>query len=254
MEKTWLYKKKYHIELSDVDFTKTLKLSTLFSFFQDISSEHVENLGIGINKLANDLGVAWILIRVRVDIVRHPIWNEDIWIETWHQESKRLDFERDYIVRDINGDIIAAAVSSWVIIDIKTREIKRTELLAFNYSTNIAERAIDCKLGKIKPFEQMKMVYKKAIGYSDIDFNGHINNSKYIDYAMDCFTVENHMNYGVKSIEINYINEALPGDSITLYRDVSALNSNLLYIEGTGEKLNKTIFKTQLEIEHKHII
>jgi medium-chain acyl-[acyl-carrier-protein] hydrolase len=252
METAWIFKKKYHIELSDVDFTKALRLSSLFNYFQDISSEAVENLGIGINTLERDFGVAWILIRVRTDIIRNPVWGEEITIETWHQESKKLEFERDYIVRDSNGNIIASAVSTWVIVDIKTREIRKTDLLSFNYPPNIKERAIDCKLGKLKPFGQKEVVYKKAIGYSDIDFNGHINNSKYIDYAMDCFSVENHMNYGVKSIEINYISEALPGDIIVLYRDISALNSNLLYIEGISEKYNKIIFKSQVKIEPKY--
>lgn len=251
MEPLWIYKKKYCVELSDIDFTKALKLSTLFNHFQDIASEAVENLGVGINTLEQKLGVAWILIRMRVDIVRNPVWNEEIWIETWHQESKKLEFERDFIVRDVDGNVIASAVSTWVIVDIKTREIKKTELLGFHYPANIRERAIDCRLGRLKPFGQVQTVYKKAIGYSDIDFNGHINNSRYIDYAMDCFSIENHMKYGVKSMEINYINEALPGDILVLNKDISALNSNQLYIEGISEKHGKTVFKSQVEIELK---
>jgi medium-chain acyl-[acyl-carrier-protein] hydrolase len=252
METAWIYKKKYYIGLSDVDFTKALKLSTLFNYLQDISSEHVEKLGIGISTLERKYGVAWILIRARVDIVRNPVWGEEIFLETWHQESRKLDFERDFIVRDSNGNSIASAVSTWVIVDIKTREIRKTELLSFSYPPNIMERAIDCKLGKLKPFGQKEAVYKKAIGYSDIDFNGHINNSKYVDYALDCFSIENHISYGVKSIEINYISEALPGDIIVLYRDISALNSSLLFIEGISERYNKTIFKSQVEIEPKY--
>jgi medium-chain acyl-[acyl-carrier-protein] hydrolase len=50
----------------------------------------------------------------------------------------------------------------------------------------------------------------------------NINNSKYIDYAVDCFSIENHMDYGVKCIEINYICEVLPGDIIVLNRDISS--------------------------------
>jgi acyl-ACP thioesterase len=46
----------------------------------------VDNLGIGINTLEQKFSVAWILIRIRVDILRNPEWNEDITIETWPQE------------------------------------------------------------------------------------------------------------------------------------------------------------------------
>ncbi len=33
---------------------------------------------------------------------------------------------------------------------------------------------------------------------------------------MDCFPIENHKNYCVKSIEVNFINEFLPGGNLLL--------------------------------------
>jgi medium-chain acyl-[acyl-carrier-protein] hydrolase len=249
MENDWVYKKNYHIGLSDVDFTKYLKLSTLFNYFQDVASEAVDNLGIGINELERKYNVSWILIRVRVDIIKNPAWNDVITIETWHQKSRKLDFERDFIVRNSNGNVIVKAVSTWVIVDINTREIRRTDFINFNdYPCSIRERPLDCRLGKIKPFGTPDAVYKKSIGYSDIDFNGHINNSKYVDYAMDCFSIENHKKYSMKSMEINYINEAIPGDIVVINKDISALNASLLYIEGIDEIKNHVIFRSQVEL------
>lgn len=82
-----------------------------------------------------------------------------------------------------------------------------------------------------------------------MDLNEHLNNSKYIDYIADCFPIESYKKYSVKTIEVNYISEALPGDTLVLYRDISALNSNVVYIEGINEKDNKTVFKSQVIIE-----
>lgn len=248
MEPVSIYKKQYIIGLSDVDFTKMLKLSTLFGYFQDIASLAVENLGIGINTLENIYSVAWVLMRIRVDITRNPTWNEEITVETWPQQPKKLEFERDYIVRDADGNVIIRAVSTWIIFDINTRELQKSERIAIDYPPFIKERAIDCKLGKLKPFGKLDIAYKKVIGYSDVDFNGHLNNSKYIDFIMDCFPVENHKQYGVKSIEVNYINEAMPGETLVLYRDISAVDSNRIYIEGVNEAGDKGVFKAQVEI------
>ncbi len=248
MEPVTLFKNKYHIDLSYVDFEKKLRLSALFGYFQDIASMAVENLGIGIDTILEEFGVTWILIRIRVDIIRTPLWNEEITIETWPIEPKKMQFDRDYVVRDAEGNIVAKAVSTWVILDPNTKEIRQTSLISSNISYMIKERAIDCKLGRFKAFGEMTVAYKKVIGYSDIDFNGHLNNSKYIDFIMDCFDFESHKKYGVKSIEVSYINEALPGDGIILYRDISALDSNLVYIEGVNEKDGKVIFKSQVEV------
>ncbi len=249
MESTTLFKKNYHIDLRDVDLNKSLKLSSLFSFFQDIASLAAENLGYGINELGEKFGVAWILMRLRVDILRHPRLDEEITIETWPQVPKKLEFERDYIVRDRNGNIIIRAVSAWVIMDIHERKLKRTDVINIQYPSIMEERAIECKLGKIKDFGYLQNAYKKVIGYSDIDFNGHLNNSKYVDYIMDCFTVEEHQKYHVTSIEVNFKNEALPGDIIHLFKDTSNIQSNQIYIEGKKEETEKLVFKAQVTIK-----
>ncbi|HLR52393.1 MAG TPA: acyl-ACP thioesterase domain-containing protein [Candidatus Avamphibacillus sp.] len=252
METVTLFKENYHVELSDVDFKESLKLSALFSYFQDVANLASINLGFGIHTLEQEHGVAWVLMRMRVDIIRNPVLDEEITIETWPLEPKKLEFGRDYLVRDRDGNIIIRAVSSWVIMDIKERKLKRAKTIGLTYPENITERAIDCKLGKLKHSGELDVSYKKVIGYSDIDFNGHLNNSKYVDYIMDCFDLEEHKKYDVTSIEVNFMNEALPGDEIMLYRDVSALNSNLIYVEGFNEKNGRIVFKAQLKIVEKN--
>lgn len=242
--------REYSINISDVDFTKSLKLSALFNYFQDIASVGAESLGIGIDTLIDKYNVTWVITRFRIKIFRNPVLNEKITIETWHHGHKRLEFERDFRVLDSDGNVIAAAASSWIILDIKTREIRKPELITYDPSTIREEHAIDCKVGRLKSVGELEAVYKKRIGYSDIDFNGHLNNTKYVDYAMDCFCIERLSEYSVKSIAIDYISEALPEDILVLYKDVSS-NASLSYIEGTSEKSGKVVFRSQIEFEAK---
>lgn len=245
------YKKNYHIEISDVDFMKTLKLSTLFDYFQEAAAMDADRRGFGIDDFKNKFNFTWILTRMKVNIFRNPVFGEEISIQTWQQEQKQLEFERDFLARDRNGNIVAVAISNWIILDITTRKIMRTELIGESPCTPGMKSAIDCKLGKLKSFGKLELSYKKVIGYSDTDFNGHLNNSRYVDYAMDCFNVKDHEKYNAKTIEINYISEALPGDTLMLCKDVSALNSNLVYIEGINEKSKKAVFKAQVEIAQR---
>ncbi|HHY90785.1 MAG TPA: acyl-ACP thioesterase [Clostridiales bacterium] len=252
MERVFLYKRKYRVQLSDVDFTRKLKLSTLFNYFQETASMASDNLDMGIDTLAQKYGVAWALIRVGLEINRNPSWNEEIIIETWPPEPNKFDFPRDFIVRDLDGNPIIKAISTWIIFDLKTRKIRKSEVIEPNYPEKTKKRALDWELGNLKHFGNLQPVYKKVIGYSDIDFNGHLNNSKYIDFMMDCFSVENHKKYSVRSMQINYINEALPGDTLVLLRDISNLHENYIYIEGINEKDNKPIFKAKVKIQPKN--
>lgn len=248
---TSVYKRNYHIDLRDVDFTKMLKLSALFGYFQDVASLAAENLGVGIEALEKKFGVAWVLTRIRADIMRNPGLDEEITIETWPLEPSKVEFDRDFLVKDTNGNTIVRAVSKWVIMDIKERKLRRTELIGAQFPDPPRERAIDGKLAKLKDFGKLEPLYNKVIGYSDIDFNGHLNNSKYADYIMDCFSVQDHLNYTIKMIDLHFNHEALPGETISLNRDISVLDDNMIYIEGVNLKEEKDIFKSQLKIEAK---
>ncbi len=243
-----LFKKKYQVELSDVDFKKNLKLSMLFNYFQDIASDAAANLGAGVNQLQTSYGMAWILMRIRVDITRLPQWGEEIFIETWPLKPKRLEFERDFLVRDQKGDIIIRSISSWVIMDLEERKLKRSEAIGLTYPESIEERAIEAKLGGLRKNGPLETAYKRMIGYSDVDFNGHLNNSKYVDFLMDCFPVEAHMKSSLKTLEVNFVNEMLPGETIVLFKDTSKRDENLYYIEGMNENSSRTVFKAVAEV------
>jgi len=246
-----VYKKDYHIDLRDVDFTKKLKLSTLFSYFQDIASLASEALGFGIETLEEKFGVAWILTRIRVEITRIPEWDEEIVIETWPLEAGRVEFDRDYLVKDIHGNTIIKAISKWIIMGRNDRKIKRSDFIGIHYPEIITKRAITGRMRKLKDFGHLEAVYNKVIGYSDIDFNGHLNNSKYVDYIMDCFHVDDHNNYAISAIDLHFNHEALPGDTITLNKDVSELAQNVVYIDGINKVGNIIVFKSQIELTAK---
>ena len=55
-----------------------------------------------------------------------------------------------------------------------------------------------------------------TVRYSDIDVNGHVNNSRYVGWIMDSYPVEYHRNHSVFSLEANYLGETIGGDAITI--------------------------------------
>ncbi|HEY8364070.1 MAG TPA: acyl-ACP thioesterase domain-containing protein [Haloplasmataceae bacterium] len=240
-------RKKYKIEINDVDFNKQVKISSLFNYFQDVASKSVEHLGVGINKLKEEYGLAWVIIKMRVEVLRYPNWNEEIIVETWPKATKSLEFERDFLIYDNQGNIIAKATSIWVLLDIETRKVKRTNIIESNYQ-DLTKSALDYEFMKLMPFKNLDIVYDRMIGYSDIDFNGHLNNIKYIDFISDCLPFDKHKLFSIKALEINFINETLPGEVISLFNDLSKIDDHYLYVEGKNMVNQNTIFKALVEI------
>lgn len=245
-----IYTKNYLIEHRDTDFNQKLKLSNIFLYLQDIGTLQAMEFGVGREDL-EPLNVIWVLVNTKLELYKHPKFNETITVKTWPQHMGKLEFERDYIIYDSNNNILAKAISSWVLIDIVNRKLKRSNILNTTLPSANIEKALDFSFQKLKSSGNLELVYKKMVRYSDIDINQHLNNTKYIDYIMDCFPLEFHKSFNIKSIEVNFLHEALPGDMISVYKDSNYQNDdkNKIYIEGINETNNKTAFKCILEID-----
>ncbi|MGY0693885.1 acyl-ACP thioesterase domain-containing protein [Virgibacillus sp. FSP13] len=84
------------------------------------------------DRLEKEFGVAWVLTRIRVTIVLTPNWDKEITIETWPLEPGKVEFDRDYLVQDVNGNVIIRTISKWIIMDMHERKIKRFWYQLFN--------------------------------------------------------------------------------------------------------------------------
>lgn len=243
-----IFKKDYYVDWGDIDFKKELKLSMLFSFFQEASSDASEELGFSIERLEKEFRVAWVLMKMRVDVMRSPKLGETITIETWPLKPGRLSYDRDFLVKDSKGKVIIRAISTWIIMDLKERKIDRNQRVDISYPSLINERAIDAKMKKLRASGPLQTAYQKMIGYSDVDFNGHLNNARYVDYIMDCFQVAEHKKYKINSMEVHFTNEALPGEVISLKSDISHALEDGIFIEGVNKNKNETVFKSKTVI------
>lgn len=237
--------KKYKITFNDIDFRKKIKLSTIFNYFQEIGDLHSQKTGGSTTLLQQEYGLTWVLTRIKVDIDRYPTWNEEIILETWFHKPKKYQIQRDFVIKDLDGNIIIKAISSWIIFDIEERKMKSIDSFETEFLDYLEDKAIDCNLKKIRPIEEVDIVYKRLIGCSDIDANKHLNNSKYIDFIIDCFSMDELEKHYAKSIQVDYLNEALPGDTIVFYKNIDLHN---VYIEGVNESNNNVIFRSTIDI------
>ena len=239
---------KFQIPSRDVDTNKELKLSAIFAYFQDIASDHSEIIGAGIDKLANDYGIAWILMRVVVEIERWPSVNEEITISTWPFENSIL-YERDFTISDSEGNIIIRGASNWILMDLRTRTITKKKHFEYLLVDFIEERSLSKKPSKIRIPGELAFKFEKTISFSDLDYNKHLNNAKYLDYVSDCLGLETHKNYSIREVEINYMHEEKFGNKLALYEDTSMMDNNTIYIQGKSD--DGVLFVSKLVLKEK---
>jgi len=249
MEPVPVYSVNRLVSDTAADIRRRQKLSSMFGFFQDIAALHADNLGGSVERLRAELNVAWILTRVRVEVDRYPALAQDVIVETWPQAPRAL-YERDYRIRDAQGNILVRAGSVWVIMNLETREIVREKFLDYHHIELCKERALGRSVGRQKPDTGGELVYEKEIRYSDLDYNVHVNNAKYVDFIMDAIPLDVLGQRTVRAFEIHYNNEIGPGCVLQVRTKSLDDAGNRIYVDGAEKGGGEArVFNAIVELE-----
>ena len=143
-------------------------------------------------------------------------WGDEITIHTWHRGGKGAVSYRDYDV--LRGDQrIGEGVAAWVLADMDTRRLIRLDRVEEMAATHGGEHCKTITLSKLRCPAQLQTAECRMMRYSDTDINGHVNNTRYADFACDVLELDK-MEEGrfLSSMQIGYLAECRPGERITL--------------------------------------
>ena len=229
-----MYGKEYRVLSSDTDAQRRLRLSRLFTLFQEASIAHTTELGMGREKTL-DRGLLWIVTLQQADVARLPVYDERITLFSWPGNTMHLLFPRYYRVEDGEGNPIVSASAFWALMDCGTRRVVFPE----EYGIEIAGE----RTGKEPPLPAVPRSPKDGetdrftVPYSYVDLNGHMNNTRYFDLAEDRMPGELRSK-AVKRILAEYSREARLNDEITLKSEGTG-QGFLIAGESGGRKLFK---------------
>jgi len=242
MESVW--KESFEIKSFDVDFQQNLKPSALMQFFQEVASNHAVELGGGYEVLI-ERGLFWALSRLKVEIIRIPHWGELIEIETWPCGIEGLFFRRDYIVYGKDHEVLIRAVSGWILVAVSTLRPQRPSQLGVALPSNAGKMALDSFPERITTHTD-QVAFRKTVAYNEIDQNLHVNNTRYLDWATDCFLMAHYQSNKIAGFTLEFLSETHWGDEIELRIGTSGLESDVEAFElSSGTTLFKAILNWQ---------
>ena len=204
-----------NFEINDmvVDRFGRLKPSMLLLFAQTVATRHGELMEVGYDTL-NPRRMFWAVIRHRVQISRLPRHGETIRVETWPMPATRSSFPRSVIAYDEAGNECFRAISLWVLMDLDKRKMilpgKSGITLAGSVRGN--ELALPGSLAPGHPVNQRQ----RTVSYSDLDRNGHMNNTKYLEWMDDLLPSQFHRDHTPKEMTICYLAESWEGQCLNL--------------------------------------
>ena len=229
----------------EVDLSGKLSLFALFNRFQDLAGLHAEYLQVGYEQLQRSK-LAWVLSRIKLHIKSLPDWGDTVQLATWPKGVDRLFAMRDFSLTGEKGEVLVLATSAWLLVDIDKNRPYRIENLPIDLQFPGAPHAIRERPDKIQIPEGAVMVCERAIWLSDIDTNQHVNNAQYAKWICDCFSGDQFRNRRLTSIQINYLEETLFGDTVGLLKTPTADHANEYYIQGESRVKGSTVFHARV--------
>ena len=210
-----MYTKKHLIESTEIDSRLNLRLADLFRIMQVVATEHAEKIDIG-KKATIDKGFFWVITRYSVTIHKYPKYLETVNVSTYPQGKNKFIYPRNFIITSESGETLITASSTWLILDKATHRIT---LHLFDDKEVPEEHYENEEPNAAKvDVEDAKFIEERKVRYSDIDLNGHLNNTRYIEYIVDSLGEEFHKERIIKHITINFEKEVGAGDTVKLYR------------------------------------
>ncbi len=237
-----LYEQTYYVRVLDTDLFGLCRPSSVMNFLQETAAQHSMQLGIGRENLANQNQAIWMLVRLRYTLFRPLHGDEEFRVRTWYRAPHGAFIQRDFEL--ISGDErIGYALSTWVLADVKSHALLKAEDIIFGNGASEEDMFTE-KLGKIRMPKELKEVAVRQLGYSETDANGHINNTRYADYACDAIHFETLTGKYVREFQITYSAECLAGQTL---RMLCKNEGNLFYVRGV-DKDHKSHFDIRMEV------
>lgn len=229
------------VSIAEADSMHRVKPVTLFNHMQELAATSIEtyNIKFGWAELLKR-GFAWFLMRYRVEFDSFPTDVAEIKIITESRGCQRINAYRDFEVYDnkTNQRILKAA-SCWVVVDINNKSVINIQK-EFPDFMEYTQKEDDLKFNKLKQIDRIDFEKIFHVRYDDLDINNHVNNTVYINWALEALDYGFRTSNNIKALDICYKHEITYGNDVlsqVKYDKENNVTEHIIKNAQTGEEL-----------------
>ena len=206
------YTENFKIKWHDTDASRQVRPSEILVYMQETANLQIDQAGPSLDTLRDDKKLAFILSKIKI-IFHTPLKAYDeIKVRTWTCESRGFTFTRCFDIYREN-ELIAEAISFWALLDLDEKRLVRCD----GFDLGIEPDApLDIQVPRrIKqPEGELSTLGNREIKYSDIDYNMHMNNTKYPNMLCDFMPIDSIGK--IKEMTLEFLHESALGDTLTV--------------------------------------
>ena len=209
------YQEHFLLRTAHCDFTGRWRPSDILAAMQELAGMHAHLLGCGRDATLEQ-NLVWVLSRTELVMDRYPVVGETIRVETFPAPNKRWFFPRYFIFHDQQERVIGKAGTLWLLMDTvhRTMSISQEVIRCLPDNSDLTP-PLDMP-GNIAPLSAQPLLIPQTPLYTDIDVNGHVNNTRYADWLCNALGIDAMGEYEIARLLIHYTREILPGDQLIM--------------------------------------
>lgn len=216
------------IRYSETDSEGRLTMASLLNYFQDCSTFHSEDVGLGVGYF-KEAHQVWVLSSWQIVVNRYPDLCEHVMIGTQPYDMKGFLGYRNFAMMTEDGEYLAKANSIWSLLDLdRGKPVPVSGEMAQKYG--IGEK-LDMEYAPRKIVVPEGGVSGETIVVKQhhLDTNHHVNNGQFVNMAMEFLPKD----FAIGQLRAEYKKQAFLDDVLLPY---VAIDENKVVISLTDEK------------------
>ncbi len=204
-----MYTFQSRVRYSEVGEDKRITLLSILNYFQDCSTFHSEELGVGVDYLERKQRI-WVLNSWQIVVNRYANLCETISVGTWPYAFNGFTGLRNFTMRGQDGELLAYANTLWAFLDTERgRPVKVDPEVVAAYTLE-EPLSMEYASRKVPIPEGAKPHTSFPVHRSHLDTNHHVNNGQYVQMAKDYLPE----NFRIGQMRAEYKRQAVLGDTI----------------------------------------
>ena len=246
-----IYVRNFTVEDAYVDRYGRMKPSQILYLAQDMGGRHSALMSLDYDTLAGR-NLFWAVTRHRVQVSRMPMRGETLRLETWPLPTTRAAFPRSVVAYDAQGNEVFRCITLWVLMDLNTRKMIVPGKSGIIVAGTLRGNELPAPNGLIpKPLGTQT---SRTVAFTDLDRNGHMNNTRCLDWIADLLPSRFHESHTVTDFTVCYLAEARKLQELRLNWDMS--DGCTLQVDattGAGEESHR-VFSAKLYFDDNGVL
>lgn len=201
------------VATTDVGPDRLLTPSAQLRYQQEAGELHFGEGGLGFDSIAQ-MGMAFLVLQNNCVIYRRPASGEAITVKTWSHSVKGIKFYRCYRFEDVDGNLLIDSMAVFALVDVRSHTLLRPTEFPYAVPHRCDEPHTCPPPPRLRMPQEATVCGSHTVTYSQLDFNAHLNNTRYADIAFDHLPTDTAQK--MTGFSLTFSHEARCGDVLTL--------------------------------------